>query len=735
MPFTHLASLWSARAAIRHALADWHARGLLLPEAARQAWADTEPDAAAWRRWLDRALLLLGVALLCGGVIVFFAFNWQALHRWTRFGLLGALVVALAAYAWRRPDRDLRARSALFAAQIASGLLLAVVGQVYQTGADAWQWFAWWASLSVPWALAARAAPHWWLVFALLNAALMRWFSIRLGAGGAIELLFGMTGGKPVAMVLMAAALGQLVIWLGVARLQPGLGMRGNAGPRALSLLASAHATALALAALFAREFDPGMLGVSLLALTLLGGWFWVGRFDIVALSGVSLALIGIAVAAVGRLVFESNRDMSGFLLLGLLTICLSAAAATWLTRLHRRHATPAAAATATNHRAGAPSVPSHAVRSVWRQLASTGAVSGNMPEPVDSPWAVRLLTGLAGWLGAVFFLLFLVGAVFMAAREDGLAMALCGLGLIALAALLYWRRAGHTGAEQFALASSLTGQGLGLYGCADTLGGARAIESAGFWLAAAAAQTVLYAVVANRLHRFLSAGSACGALALSVAIAIALGEPDRWQAIVWSLVLLAPLALASCALFTFAEPRLAAGTVHRSLGPAIDALLLCGLIGALAVTGMSHPLGLIMDDATPIAGAHWLAGAAVGVLFVCGCAAECRRLGIDGRHTLVALLAATVVAALMTGAPGVIAGVLAVGLGLRRASPAWLAVGMATIALGFVWYYSALHWTLPIKSATLVAAGIVVLLLRSRVEPRSRASGVTTAAVTEGGR
>ncbi|TWG82742.1 uncharacterized protein DUF4401 [Cupriavidus gilardii J11] len=560
MPLAHLASLWSARAAIRHALADWHARGLLLPQAARAAWADTEPDAAAWRRWLDRALLLLGVALLCSGVIAFFAFNWQALHRWTRFGLLGAVVIALAAYAWRRPDRDLRAAAALFAAQIASGLLLAVIGQAYQTGADAWQWLAWWALLSVPWALAARAAPHWWLVFALINAALMRWFSIRLGAGGLIELLFGMMGGKPAALTLTTAALAQLVVWLGAARFVPGLGMRGNAGPRALALLASAHATGLALAVLFSRGFDPGMLGVSLLALALLGGWFWAGRFDIVALSGVALALIGIAVAAVGRLVFESNRDMSGFLLLGLLTICLSAAAATWLTRLHRRHAAVGQTGASANDHAGAPRPPSHAARTAWNQLLATGAVSGNMPEPVDAPWAVRLLTGLAGWLGAVFFLLFLVGAVFMATREDGAAMALCGLGLIALSALLYWRRAGHTGVEQFALASSLTGQGLALYGCADTLGGARAIESAGFWLAAGAAQAVLYAVVANRLHRFLSAASACGALALSLAIAIALGEPDRWQAIVWSLVLLAPLALACSALFTLAEPRVAGG-------------------------------------------------------------------------------------------------------------------------------------------------------------------------------
>ena len=48
--------------------------------------------------------------------------------------------------------------------------------------------------------------------------------------------------------------------------------------------------------------------------------------------------------------------------------------------------------------------------------------------------------------------------------------------------------------------------------------------------------------------------------------------------------------------------------------------------------------------------------------------------------------------------------------LALRRASMAWMGLGVAAIAIGFVWYYSALHWTLLAKSVTLAAAGVLLL-------------------------
>ena len=43
------------------------------------------------------------------------------------------------------------------------GALLALLGQIYQTGADTWELFAWWALLLLPWALAGASQALWLL--------------------------------------------------------------------------------------------------------------------------------------------------------------------------------------------------------------------------------------------------------------------------------------------------------------------------------------------------------------------------------------------------------------------------------------------------------------------------------------------------------------------------------------------------------------------------------------------
>ncbi len=732
MPNDRQAFRLNIRHAQRRALADWCAQGRLAMQPARQAWADTEARLADWHRSLQRALLALGVALLCAGVIVFFAFNWQALHKFTRFGVLALLISAPAAVAWRRPDGDAAGRAALFGAQMITGALLAVIGQVYQTGADPWQLFAWWTLLAVPWALAAHAPPHWWLVVVLANVALLRFFSVELGAGLPFTLLFGVEGGKLVGLWLLAAALSQLALWLVLAAHAPRVGVRGQGGVRLLAALACAHALWLGLAALFGDRFDGAMLIIALVALLGLGAWFRRRNVDLLVLSLIALSLIALTVAGLGRLLFEAGAEFGGFLLLGLLTLGLSAVSATWLMRLHRGHAETSAEGPLSRQRIETVR-PAAAVQALWRKLADEGSVEDEAPAETDAPWSVRLLTGMAGWLGAVFFQLFLLGTVFVAARENSGAILGCGLALIALAALLYRRRVGHTGFEQFALASSLTGQGLVFYAAADLLGRARAVETAAFWCGVAACEMLLYAAIGNRLHRLLSALAAMVSVAMALTIAIAMGPSTPWQAMGWALVWLAPVAALKAALFAGLEGRLAASAVHPWFGPAADALLFCSLLGALIVTGIGHPLGLFAEPAAPGV-PHWLAGALFAVLLVGFGVVEAARLGLPIRLRAGVAAVLALCAALMAGAPAVGAGVLAAGLALRRASLAWLGLGLAAIGFGFIWYYSALHWTLAIKSATLAAAGIVVLAARAWLS-RPRAALATADIAEEGGR
>ncbi len=353
--------------------------------------------------------------------------------------------------------------------------------------------------------------------------------------------------------------------------------------------------------------------------------------------------------------------------------------------------------------------------QALWRELAARGEVQGDPVARVRTPWAVRALMGAAGWLGALFFQMFFLGAVFVAVRENAGAIAMTGLAMIVFAAVLYRRGGAGIALGQFALAVSLSGQGMVIYGVAESLGGGRLIETAAFWICLAVFEAALYALVQNRLHRFLAALGVWTGLAVAVHIALTDSARHAWLVIPWSLGWLAPAACALAAWFTTAEGRLCATGRHGWFEPAMDATLLFALCAALVVTGASHPLAwLELQEAVPLfARARWVPGLLVGVVLVGFALLECRRLALSFPAVVAVLVGTAAFSVLMAAAPAVAAGALALGLALRRGSLPWLGLGIAAIAIGFIWYYSSLHWTLLAKSITLAAAGVILMALR----------------------
>jgi hypothetical protein len=353
--------------------------------------------------------------------------------------------------------------------------------------------------------------------------------------------------------------------------------------------------------------------------------------------------------------------------------------------------------------------------QALWRELAARGEVQGEPVARVRTPWAVRALMGAAGWLGALFFQMFFLGAVFVAVRENAGAIAVTGLAMIVLAAVLYRRGGAGIALGQFALAVSLSGQGMVIYGVAESLGGERLVETAGFWASVAVFEAALYVLVQNRLHRFLAALGVWTGLAVAVHLGLTDSARHAWLAVPWSLGWLAPAACALAAWFTTAEERLCAAGRHDWLEPAMDATLLFALSAALVVTGASHPLAWLgTPETVPLfASARWLAGGLVGAVLVGFALAECRRLALSVPAAAIVVAGTVAFGALMVAAPAVGAGALALGLALRRASLPWLGLGIAAIAIGFIWYYSSLHWTLLAKSVTLAAAGVILIALR----------------------
>jgi len=131
-------------------------------------------DEEFWSRWGLRALLVLGAGQFLAGVVFFFAYNWNDLSEVAKFAIVeGALAIAVVAAILAGIDRTF-GQTLLVAASVLTGVLLAVIGQTYQTGADAVDLFIAWAALILPWTIVLRRAVHWllWLVVAETALAL-----------------------------------------------------------------------------------------------------------------------------------------------------------------------------------------------------------------------------------------------------------------------------------------------------------------------------------------------------------------------------------------------------------------------------------------------------------------------------------------------------------------------------------------------------------------------------------
>lgn len=154
------------------------------------------PSGSEWRVWIGRVLLFLGAAQIIAGIFFFFAYNWDGLARWQKLGTPQAAVV-LSALAARFAGLDtLVGRVLLLAAGALVGVAFAVYGQVYQTGADAFDLFANWAALILGWVLIARFAAFWILWAVIVNVAMAFYLDTFTGFNDVERLVvFGLLNG------------------------------------------------------------------------------------------------------------------------------------------------------------------------------------------------------------------------------------------------------------------------------------------------------------------------------------------------------------------------------------------------------------------------------------------------------------------------------------------------------------------------------------------------------------
>jgi uncharacterized membrane protein len=307
----------------RGEMLDWIQAGRVPPgrDQAALRTAGLVPGPSEWRAFLGRLTLWLGTVALASAVVFFVAFNWESLGRFAKLGLVEAAILGGLLACWRLDLDSMAGKAVLTLLALLVGALLALTGQIYQTGADTFELFAWWAVLILPWVLAGRFAPLWLLWLALLNLA--AWLYFSLGSSG-----------ETLMWTLLALDSLALAAWEAGRRAGTGW-LRDDWPPRLAAIAGGAAATGLALSSIF--EGGPGIVG-----------WFvWIGvaylwyrhvRRDLFVLAGALLSLIVTVAAFLARSVLDALGS-GGFLFIGLAVIGMSAGGAIWLNRLAREPA------------------------------------------------------------------------------------------------------------------------------------------------------------------------------------------------------------------------------------------------------------------------------------------------------------------------------------------------------------------------------------------------------------
>ena len=319
----------------RSLILQWLEQGALKKERAEDVLfaAGVLPDGLRWRTFLENLLMWLGGLALAFAMMFFIAYNWEAMGRFAKFALVEvAIVICLIAY-WKLDVDKVAAKVSITMASILLGVLLALYGQTYQTGADPWQLFFNWALLMLPWAFVAQFASIWLIWAVLLNLSIMLYFQAR---GGMFGLIFSQT--EHVFWVLFIFNSVVCITWeLAATKLS---WLRERWPIWLIAIAAGFSISFLMLTAIFDQYASEGW--AVLLYFIWAAALYFIYRKiipDLFMLAGLCLSGIVVVTTFVARHIFDNGDPIGAFLFLALLIIGMAAAAAKWLKHVQKEMA------------------------------------------------------------------------------------------------------------------------------------------------------------------------------------------------------------------------------------------------------------------------------------------------------------------------------------------------------------------------------------------------------------
>lgn len=127
------------------------------------------PDQKEWHQFLKFTFLTLGVGFSTAGIIFFFAYNWDSLSDFFKIGLAEFLVIATTSLVLLGKFPVWVRKSILTGAAMLVGVLFAVFGQIYQTGANTYDFFLVWSIFITLWVFVANFSALWLIYLSLIQ--------------------------------------------------------------------------------------------------------------------------------------------------------------------------------------------------------------------------------------------------------------------------------------------------------------------------------------------------------------------------------------------------------------------------------------------------------------------------------------------------------------------------------------------------------------------------------------
>jgi uncharacterized membrane protein len=311
----------------RTEILEWIEQGRLqddaLPTALRLA--GLHPDKKEWREFFNQLTLWLGVIFCATAVIFFFAYNWQAMGQFAKFGLVEILIVVSLVMCWRLDLNHVTGQATLLFATLLVGALLALVGQTYQTGADTYELFTVWAIAVLPWVAVCCFAPLWLFWLGLINVAAVLYYQTFGGLFGWLfdseQIMWALFILNTLALCVWETAAHCAVSWL-----------RERWSVRILAVASGSLITVLAIWAIL--DFDEhGNTGAVLVYLVWMVVAYIVYRHvtkDVFVLAGGVLSAIITITFWLSKLLLKHDEG-GAFLFIGFAIIVLSAVGGFWL--------------------------------------------------------------------------------------------------------------------------------------------------------------------------------------------------------------------------------------------------------------------------------------------------------------------------------------------------------------------------------------------------------------------